>query len=48
MLTIRQCPTLNNNKIKHISEIKADIKLCTRYLSVVTFPVFFSLGQVIF
>jgi hypothetical protein len=36
------CAALNNNKIKHISEMKADIKLCASSFSVVTLRVFFN------
>jgi len=34
-------PALNGNKTKHfVSEMKADIKLCASYFSMVTLPVY--------
>jgi len=44
-----RCSALNGNKIKHVSEMKADIKLCTSSFSVVAVPfVYFFLVKVVF
>jgi hypothetical protein len=40
-----RCPALNGSEIKHISEMKADIKLCASSFSVVTLPASFMLCQ---
>jgi len=37
-----ECQALNSNKIKHISKMKAGIKLCTSSFDVVNLPVVFS------
>jgi len=36
---------VNGSRIKHIYEMKADIKLCISYFSVVTLPGFFLLDH---
>jgi hypothetical protein len=43
-----QCPVLNSNKIKYISEMKADTELCASSFSMITFLVFFRVVKVIF
>jgi hypothetical protein len=44
-----ECPALNGNEtIYHISEMKADIKLCRSSFGVVTLPEFFCLVKIKF
>jgi hypothetical protein len=43
-----RCLTLHGSKIKHISETNTDIKLFASAYSMVTFPVFFLVGQGVF